>query len=127
MRRISFILFLSSFFSYFQVVQADTNYDLHLGASALFGYATESVLHYKTNISTNKRIVYSTAIASLPGLLKEIKDSHDRDNKFDNGDLIADITGALLGSIIANAVNNKLQINLSKDKDFTKVSARYAF
>lgn len=127
MHRITLIFLLTSLFSYFHVAQAETQYDLHVGTSGLLGYATESVLHYKTEFSTSKRIVYSTAIASLPGLFKEIKDSREENNKFDNGDLVADIAGALLGSVIANAVNNKLKVNLSKDKQFTKISASYKF
>lgn len=103
------------------------NIALHMGLSSIFGAASESFLHYNTNIGITKRIMYGTIIGSLPGLAKEVIDSTHEDNYFSGSEMAADIAGAFIGAVIANLVNNKIQVNINKQKGKTTVSLLYRF
>jgi VanZ family protein len=89
----------------------------HFGVSSLFGAASESILHYKTNLKTSERIVLGTALGSLPGLAKELIDSTKAGNQFSGSDLAVDIAGAFLGSVVANFFNNLIQIKIDKTEE----------
>lgn len=106
---------------------ASESFALHLGLSTIFGAAGESYLHYKTNLGTTERIVYGTIIGSVPGFAKEIIDSTQGDNYFSGEQMAADILGAIVGSVIANAVNNKIQINIENRRKKVAVSLVYRF
>jgi hypothetical protein len=106
---------------------ADDNFALHIGLSAIFGAAGESYLHYKTNLGTAERIVYGTIIGSVPGFTKELVDSTQGDNSFNGEQMAANVLGALVGSVIANAVNNKIQLNIEQNRQRVMVSLLYRF
>jgi uncharacterized protein YfiM (DUF2279 family) len=101
----------------------------HFGISSLFGAASESVLHYKTNLNPSERIILGTTLGSLPGLAKELIDSTKSGNQFSGNDLAADIAGAFLGAVVANFFNNLIQIKIEKaeeNKSFS-ISLSYRF
>jgi hypothetical protein len=106
---------------------ADDNFALHLGLSTIFGAASESYLHYKTNAGATERVVYGTILGSVPGFAKEIVDSTQGDNSFSGSQMAVNILGALAGSLIANAVNNKIQINIEQNRKRVMVSLLYRF
>lgn len=106
---------------------ASENFALHLGLSTIFGAAGESYLHYKTNLGTTERIVYGTIIGTVPGFAKEVIDSTQGDNYFSGEQMAADVLGAIVGSVIANAVNNKIQINIESRRKKVAVSLMYRF
>jgi hypothetical protein len=106
---------------------ADDDFALHFGLSTVFGAAGESYLHYKTNLGTAERIVYGTIIGSVPGFAKELGDSTLGDNSFNGEQMAANVLGALVGSVIANAVNNKIQINIEQNRKKVMVSLSYRF
>jgi hypothetical protein len=106
---------------------ADDDFALHFGLSTVFGAAGESYLHYKTNLGTAERIVYGTIIGSVPGFVKELGDSTQGDNSFNGEQMAANVLGALVGSVIANAVNNKIQINIEQNRKRVMVSLSYRF
>jgi uncharacterized protein YfiM (DUF2279 family) len=87
---------------------------LHFGVSSLFGAASESYLHYKTNLKTPGRLIWGTTLGSIPGLAKEIIDSTKKDNHFSGGDMAADIGGAFVGALVANIFNNAIQVKIEK-------------
>ena len=102
---------------------------LHFGVSSLFGAASESYLHYKTDLNAPQRILWGTTLGTIPGLVKELIDSTKKGNHFSGGDLAADIAGAFVGALIGNFVNNIIQVKIDKkgdNKTFT-ISLSYKF
>jgi len=101
----------------------------HFGVSSIFGAASESILHYKTNLNTSERIILGTALGSLPGLAKELVDSTKEGNQFSGSDLAADIAGAFLGAVIANFFNNLIQIKIdtTEENKVFAISLSYKF
>lgn len=88
----------------------------HFGVSAVFGAGIESYLHYGTSLEDSERIILSTTLGTLPGLIKEFIDSTKEGNRFSGGDLAADFGGALLGALAGNFINNFIQIKMDIDK-----------
>jgi len=101
----------------------------HFGVSSIFGAASETCLHYKTNLKTSERIILSTALGSLPGFVKELIDSTEKENQFSGGDFATDIAGAFLGAIVGNFFNNIIQVKIDKiDNNKTvAISLSYRF
>ena len=121
-----FILLIFLSISNNTVFSAD-NTLLHFGVSSVFGAAGESFLHYKTNLKTSGRIILGTALGSLPGLVKELIDSTKKGNHFSGTDLAADIADAFIGALVANTVNNKIQIKIKKSKYDKTVTLSLSF
>ena len=103
------------------------NYLLHVGLSSIFGAAGESYLHYKTDLGITKRIIYGTIIGSVPGFAKEVMDSRKENNYFSGTQMLANVAGAFLGSVIANHINEKIQINIDNRGKKTTISLLYKF
>ncbi len=99
----------------------------HFGVSIILGGASESYLHYKTKLPTLERVAYGTLIGSTPGLLKEIYDGSQSDNHFSGSDMAANVAGALVGSLAANYINNRIQVNVTRQSEKTKVFVSYKF
>ena len=106
---------------------ADDNQGLHFGLSAIFGAAGESFVHYKTQSGTAKRIIYGTALGSLPGLAKEVIDGSKEDNHFSGEDMAANVAGAFVGSVIANIVNNRIQLSFNVRQKRVSLALLYQF
>jgi len=105
----------------------DDNIALHMGLSSIFGAVSESILHHNTNLGGTERVLYGTIIGSFPGFAKEVIDSTHKDNYFSGSDMAADIAGVFIGAVIANFVNNKIQVNINKQQGKTTVSLLYRF
>lgn len=104
---------------------ADSNSAKHYGLSAVFGFASETVIHKNfTQLSNFEKISYATIVGSTPGLIKEIND-----DKFSNEDLAFDIFGALSGAVLSNYLNNNTSIFIShnSEKESTKINLAYNF
>ncbi len=101
----------------------------HFGISILFGATGESCLHYATKMDGAKRIIFGTALGTLPGLFKELVDSTKEGNQFSGSDLAADILGSCCGALLSNMVNNKVQVNvnLNKKRQIWIFSVSFAF
>lgn len=89
----------------------------HFAVSSLFGAASESYLHYKTDLNTSGRIIWGVVLGSIPGLTKELIDSTKKENHFSGLDLAADVAGAFVGAVAANLFNNVIQIKVEKTKE----------
>ena len=102
---------------------------LHFGVSSMVGGIAETYMHYNTEVATSPRLIYSTIIGSVPGLIKEVYDSSRDDNQFSGGDMAANVAGALTGAIISHYVNNTLQvrINVSKGEKSVNVAMHKSF
>lgn len=101
----------------------------HFGISSIFGAASETYLHYKTNLKASERIILGTALGTLPGLVKELIDSTKRENHFSGSDLAMDVAGAFVGAMVGNFLNNIIQVKIKKENDkraFT-ISFSYEF
>ena len=90
---------------------------LHFGYSSVFGAASESYLHYKTNLKTPGRLIWGTTLGTIPGLAKEIMDSTKKDNYFSGSDMAANIAGAFVGALVANIFNNAIQVKIEKQEE----------
>lgn len=104
---------------------ADNNSYKHFGFSAIFGYASETYIHdkYKT-LNDYEKVGYSTAIATIPGLAKELTDT-----KFSHEDLAFDIAGAFAGSLLSNYLNNNVFVTIEHNslKKSNRIVANYKF
>ncbi len=106
---------------------ADGDAALHFGLSTIFGAAGESIVHYNTKTTTAERIIYGTLLGSLPGLAKEIIDSTESDNHFSGTDMAANVAGAFAGSVLANLINNKLQVSVDAERKKVALAIGYEF
>ena len=98
----------------------------HFGVSGIFGAASETYLHYKTELKTPERIVYSTFLGIVPGIFKELYDDRNGES-FDWGDMAANAGGALTGALISNYVNNKIQVDIDTKAKSAKISYKVEF
>ncbi len=105
----------------------DNGEALHFGVSVILGGVSETCLHYETKLETLERVSYGTLIGSTPGLLKEIYDGSQSDNHFSGSDMAANVSGALVGSLAANYINNRIQVNVARQREKTKVFVSYKF
>jgi len=99
----------------------------HFGLSAIFGAAAESFVHYNTQSGTAARIMYGTLLGSLPGLAKELHDGSQEDNHFSGSDMAANVAGALVGSVIANLVNDRIQVSINPEQKKVSLALLYKF
>ena len=104
---------------------ADSNSIKHFGFSAIFGVASETLLHKNyQQFDDIEKISYATAIASLPGLAKELTD-----DDFSNEDMVFNILGALSGAVFSNYLNNNTSIFIahSKENKSSQIKLAYKF
>jgi len=99
----------------------------HFSISSVFGAASETYLHYNTKFETPQRIVCSTFLGIVPGIFKELYDDHQKNNLFGWGDMAANAGGALVGVLISNYVNNKIQVSFDNKGKAAKVAYRFEF
>ncbi len=89
----------------------------HLGVSFLLGNATALYMHYNyPKNSYTKNLLIGTALATLPGLLKEVSDSRKNNNYFSSADLSYDILGSFLGNIVGAYISKNIFINVKEQK-----------
>jgi len=100
---------------------------LHFGVSGVFGAASETILHYNTNLNVPQRIASSTFLGIIPGIFKELYDDRQKDNSFDWGDMAANTGGAFVGAVISNYVNDKIQVSIDNNVKGAKVSYKFEF
>lgn len=104
---------------------ADSNSIKHFGFSAIFGIASETILHKNyTQFDDIEKITYATAIASLPGLAKELTDE-----EFSNEDMVFNVLGALSGAVFSNYLNNNTSIFIAHNEEekSTQIKLAYKF
>jgi uncharacterized protein YfiM (DUF2279 family) len=99
----------------------------HFGISFIFGAASESYLHYKTNLENVEKIIYGTGLGIIPGLIKETLDGMEEDNHFSGTDMAADIAGALAGSVISNVINTAIEVDIDRRNKKTTISLVFKF
>lgn len=99
----------------------------HFSISGVFGAASETCLRYNSKLETPERIVYSTFLGIVPGVFKELYDDRQKNNSFDWGDMAANTGGALVGALISNYVNNRIQISIDNNGKGAKVAYRLEF
>ncbi|MGA1824462.1 MAG: hypothetical protein ACMUIP_07330 [bacterium] len=88
----------------------------HFLVSFPFGYAADTYLYRHTDLKTPHRIFWATAIGTIPGLLKEIKDEFTTSyyTYFNKDDLAADAVGALAGAIVSSGINRVMHITIKR-------------
>jgi VanZ family protein len=100
---------------------------LHFGVSVILGGISESYLHYRTESSDTEKIFYGTLIGVLPGFAKEVIDDGKSDNSFSGEDMVANAAGALVGSVVAYFINDRIMVKADNKGERTGVSLSYRF
>ncbi|MGB1226981.1 MAG: hypothetical protein ACPG9K_03745 [Poseidonibacter sp.] len=102
---------------------ADSNSIKHFGFSAVFGLASETILHKNyQQFDDIEKISYATAIGSLPGLAKELTD-----NEFSNEDMAFNVLGALSGALFSNYLNNNTSIFIAHNNEEKSSQIKLAY
>ncbi|OPY75265.1 MAG: lipoprotein [Syntrophorhabdus sp. PtaU1.Bin050] len=99
----------------------------HFSISSVFGAASETYLHYNTSLETPQRIACSTFLGIVPGVFKELYDDRQKNKSFDWGDMAANTGGALVGALISNYINNRIQVSIDGDGKGAKIACRFEF
>jgi len=84
----------------------------HFWISSVCGAGSETYLHYRSEIGPVGRILIAGAIGSVPGLIKEIKDSTEEGNEFGMGDMAADVLGSFAGAIAGSLINDVIEVRV---------------
>ena len=103
----------------------DSNSVNHYGFSAVFGFASETIIHKNfTQLGDIEKVSYATILGSTPGLIKELTD-----DKFSNEDMAFNFAGALTGALLSNYLNNNTSIFVthSQEEKSTKINLAYNF
>ena len=119
------IISVISLLSVLNLNAADSNSIKHFGFSAIFGVASETILHKNyPQFDDIETISYGTAIASLPGLAKELTD-----DEFSNEDMVFNVLGALSGAVFSNYLNNNTSIFIAhnNEKKSSQIKLAYKF
>jgi hypothetical protein len=86
----------------------------HFGTGAGYGLVIGTfTYHYAEQMGPVGRTLTSSGLALVPGLVWEIKDSFEKNNKFGWDDLFADALGAVTGSLTAELINGQFWISAS--------------
>ena len=102
---------------------ADSNSIKHFGFSAIFGLASETILHKNyQQFDDIETISYATAIGSIPGLAKELTD-----DKFSNEDMVFNVLGALSGAVFSNYLNNNTSIFIAHNSEEKSSQIKLAY
>lgn len=103
---------------------ADNDKAKHFGFSALFGYGAETLIHDTATFTDTEKVLYGTALGSVPGLVKELSD-----DEFDNKDMAYNVAGAFAGSLFSNYLNNNVFVafehNSKKKSNKVLLSFKY--
>ena len=83
----------------------------HFGVSATFGYMAENFLVQNTAMDINERVLVATAMASLPGLVKELSDP-----VFDQEDMAFNVMGAFVGAMLGQYFNKYVVLGFERDE-----------
>lgn len=90
----------------------DSNSVKHYGFSAVFGFASETIIHKNfTQLGDIEKVSYATILGSTPGLIKELTD-----DKFSNEDMAFNFAGALTGALLSNYLNNNTSIFVTQSR-----------
>jgi len=86
----------------------------HFWTGAALGIAADTVAyHYAKRMDTMERILVSSGIAFVPGIINEIVDNYRHDNHFGWDDLGYDALGALTGALTSELINGQFWISAS--------------
>ena len=73
------------------------------------------------------KIFVGTVIGTVPGLIKEIGDSTNRDNHFSEEQMLYDVMGSAVGSFIAYKYNSRTKVNVSGKEGGAVISLLYSY
>ena len=90
------------------LAEDDNDKVYHFAISSVLGFGAETFLHTKTDFNAIQRVYLSTALATIPGLIKEFIDDAEDDNEFDNDDMVANVAGAFTGAFVGNYLNESV-------------------
>jgi len=105
----------------------DGNFGQHFTVSILMGAIGETTIHNRENFNVPMKILAGTVIGTVPGLIKEIFDSKEKNNHFSEEQLLYDAMGSAVGSFIAYKFNSRTKVNVSKSDGGAKISFLYHY
>lgn len=124
MKKVLCSVLLGTLLSSSMLFASDNDKIKHFGFSSIFGYAAETLIHDKQTLSNTQKVIYGTAIGSVPGLVKELSD-----DKYDGEDMAYNVAGAFAGSLLSNYLNNSVFLafehNSKKKSNKVLVSFKY--
>jgi len=91
----------------------DNNFGQHFGWSAIMGVFGETTVHERETFNVPMKILVGTVIGTVPGVIKEIFDGTESDNHFSEEQVLYDVMGSAVGSIIAYKYNSRTKVNVS--------------
>ncbi|MEE8587720.1 MAG: hypothetical protein V3S80_00085 [Sulfurimonadaceae bacterium] len=119
-----FFIYILFFASYSFAIEEDKQ--LHFIIPFFIGYSTESIIH-KRDFSETEKVLYSSGIALIPAIYKEISDEREENNNFDTEDLAYGALGAVTGSLLANYLNNHFFMVVEKKENIYAFQIGYCF
>ncbi len=105
----------------------DENFDQHFTLSMLFGAIGETIVHNRETYGVSKKIIAGAVLGTVPGLIKEISDNTESNNSFSEDQILYDVSGSTVGSLIAYKYNSRTKVKVSKEKGGAKVYIRYSY
>ena len=105
----------------------DNHFGQHFTISMVLGAIGETAVHKKENINGPMKIVVGTVLGSVPGLIKELDDSNDSNNYFSGDQMLYDIAGSAVGSVIAYKLNSRTKVNVSGTDGGATISLLYSY
>jgi hypothetical protein len=126
-RRITLLIILSLLIMIPLTSFADDNFDQHFTLSVLFGAIGETTVHNRETFNVTKKILVGTVIGSVPGLIKEIGDSTNNNNYFSETQILYDVMGSAVGSIIAYKYHSRTKVNVSGVNGGAKITFVYSY
>lgn len=113
------ILFLTLLFSLFasSLCLAETNDKAkHFAYSAAFGLIADTIaFHEIEQLDTTQRLLVSTGVALVPGIIKETVD-----DEFDMDDMLANAIGAAAGSLLGETAFGYASVSANGDQFFVE-------
>jgi VanZ family protein len=106
---------------------ADDNFGEHFSYSVLFGTIGETCVHTRENFNAPMKILTGTVIGTFPGLVKEIGDSTSKNNHFSVEQLMYDMMGSAVGSVIAYNFHNRTKVAVSRKEETLLLTFHYSY
>lgn len=96
----------------------------HFTLSSVIAIGTNQYLYHNTNLNRNTRIWYTILLSNIPGVLKEIKDDTEPNNKFDQEDIKANLLGSILGVALSESFSY-VYFDISKKRQYLGFNYRF--
>jgi hypothetical protein len=88
----------------------------HMTVTSLIAFSINKYIYIEKDMKKIDRISSTLILANIPGVIKEIEDDKEKNNKFDKNDLVANLLGSIIGTSISEYSNIPFLLELSKER-----------